>query len=93
MGPFRKEFIATVAGLFIVAGTGLGFVSVQKEITAIQNKPTPLPIIKTVIVTPTATPSATPSATLNLKSVNGKVVLPTGLTRIGTPAAVTKGAK
>jgi len=89
MGPFRKEFIATVAGLFIVAGTGLGFVSVQKEITAIQNKPTPLPIIKTVIVTPTATPSAT----LNLKSVNGKVVLPTGLTRIGTPAAVTKGAK
>lgn len=89
MGPFRKEFIVTVAGVLIVAGTGLGFVSVQKEITAIQNKPILTPIVKTVIVTPTATPSAA----LNLKSVNGKVVLPTGLTRIGTPAGVTKGAK
>lgn len=83
MGPFRKEFIAVVAGVLIVAGTSLGLVSVQKEVTALQNEPTPMPVIKTVVITPTSIPTATPEA--KLKPV----------VRIGTPASavnVTKGA-
>ena len=52
-------------------------------------------VVQVALPTPivTVAPTATPAATLNLKSVNGKVVLPTGLTRIGTPAAVTRAVK
>ena len=77
-----------IAGILVVGFAVQGFETyIQTKVISTLQQPV---VVKTVVVTPTNVPTATPSATLNLKSVNGKVVLPTGLTRIGVPASATK---
>lgn len=83
------KILLGTAGAAIIVGVGT-YAATQQELTIkqLENKPATI-VTKIVEVTPTATPSAT----LNLKSINGKVVLPTGLTKIGTPASASKSAK
>lgn len=77
----RSKLLGTTIVFVAVVG-GLSYAQYQTDVkVAALRQPSPIVVTKVVVVTPTIAPTATPAAGLKY----------TPVTRIGTPASITKG--
>ena len=76
-----KALGVTAIAVVVVGGLSYGQYVTTKQVANLTANQTPVVVSKIVVVTPTTVPTATPAAGLKY----------TPVTRIGTPASVTKG--